>query len=135
MSESRERRVCRECKIDKKITEFAKNQMSIKGAIIRRPVCKECYKKKKPIPSNTRREYEAKHPRPKMGENFTCPICQKSFTREFNGDVVLDHSHKTGEIRGWICNSCNTSIGKFNEDVNVLERAIKWLKGCLSVLF
>ncbi len=43
-------------------------------------------------------------------------------------DVVLDHSHKDGSVRGWVCSSCNTSLGKFGDDVNILQRAIDWIR-------
>ena len=56
----------------------------------------------------------------------------KKKIREFKNDICLDHSHETGTIRGYICGSCNASIGKFHEKIDRLERAIKWLKGDLK---
>ena len=122
---------CRECKQEKLGVEFAKNQFGKNNRIIRRPVCKECYAKKKVINSKQKREYIKNNPSPLMGEEFTCPICLKEIIRQHKNEICLDHNHKTGEIRGWICGSCNSSIGKFNEDVNILERTILWLKGTL----
>ncbi len=122
---------CRECKQEKLGIHFAKNQFGKNNRILRRPVCKECYAQKKTIDPKLRRVYVKEHPAPAIGTRFTCPICQKSKIREHKNEVCLDHNHKTGKIRGWICGSCNASIGKFNEDVNILERAIKWLKGTL----
>ena len=116
-------------------TKFAKNQVGKNNRVVRRPVCKECYSKKKTINPKLRREYVKLHPAPKIGEKFTCPICQKAKTREHNNEICLDHNHETGKIRGWICGSCNSSIGKFNEDISVLERAVKWLKGTLNLFF
>ena len=72
--------------------------------------------------------YIEKHPRPKIGEEFTCPICHRKKVRNFQNDVVLDHSHIDGGVRGWVCSSCNTSIGKFYDDPNILQRAIDWIK-------
>ncbi|MXX20334.1 MAG: hypothetical protein F4W68_04705 [Cenarchaeum sp. SB0661_bin_35] len=66
---------------------------------------------------------------PKIGEKFRCPICHKEFTKQHKNEICLDHDHKTGKIRGYICGSCNASIGKFD----VLQRAIQWLKGTLRV--
>ncbi|NCX95322.1 MAG: hypothetical protein EBX41_02730 [Chitinophagia bacterium] len=31
------------------------------------------------------------------------PICEKTIIRQFTNDVVLDHYHIDGKIRGWIC--------------------------------
>ena len=42
--------------------------------------------------------------------------------------VVLDHDHKTGKGRAWICDSCNTGLGRFKDDIELLESAIQYLK-------
>ena len=42
--------------------------------------------------------------------------------------LAVDHDHDTGVIRGLLCQACNTGIGKLNEDVQILERAIHYLK-------
>ena len=134
--EEQKLKVCRECKIEKSIEDFAPNQFGKNNRIVRRPVCRECYAKKvKPNPEE-KRLYELAHPRPKIGESFTCPICNKTFIREHQNDVVLDHSQKDGSIRGWLCSSCNTSLGKFGEDVGILQRAINWiLRRLHSILY
>lgn len=41
---------------------------------------------------------------------------------------VLDHIHGTTHFRGYLCNSCNTGIGKLGDNVAGLERAIEYLK-------
>ena len=48
--------------------------------------------------------------------------------------VCLDHDHKTGKVRGYICGDCNASIGRMGENIKVLQRAILWLKGSLKCL-
>ena len=67
----------------------------------------------------------------------TCAICnEKNFTREkgtHNNKAVamslaVDHNHKTGQVRGLLCNGCNTSLGKFKDDPILLEKAIQYLK-------
>jgi len=126
---------CRECGQMKNVEDFAPNQYGKNNRVLRRPVCRECYAKKVKPNSEEKRLYEIEHPRPKIGEDFFCPICEKTFVREHNNDVVLDHSHITGEIRGWLCSSCNTSLGKFNDNVNVLQRAINWILKRLSMFF
>lgn len=128
-------KVCRICKIEKPIEAFAKNQFGKNNRILRRPVCRECYAKKIKLNAKEKKAYILANPRPKIGESFTCPLCHKSFVRQFQNDVVLDHSHIDGSIRGWVCSSCNTSIGKFGEDIGTLERAIEWIKKSLKILF
>jgi len=131
--ENKNPKTCKTCHITKAYTEFEKNQASIKGQVIRRPDCRKCRSKKKKIEPKERRIYEYNHPGPKIGEKFTCPICQKNIIRKFSNDVNLDHSHIDGKIRGWLCSKCNTSVGALGDDIENLERAIKWLKGELPV--
>ena len=123
-----ETKICRRCQQRKSIFEFEKNQKSIRGKVSRRGECRECRKWKRPIPSKARKKYEKIYPEPLMGKPFYCPVCRHTIIRQFKNDVVLDHSHKTGKIRGWICRMCNSSIGMMEEDVNTLKRAIRWLK-------
>lgn len=130
-----ETKICRNCQQRKSIFEFEKNQKSIAGKVSRRGACRECRKWKKPIPTKLRFEYEKTHPQPPIGKPFHCPICDKTIIRQFKNDVVLDHSHKTGEIRGWICRQCNSSVGMMDENTTILERAIKWILGTLKSLF
>jgi hypothetical protein len=44
------------------------------------------------------------------------------------GNLVKDHDHKTGKAREWICDSCNTGLGRFKDDVKLMQIAIDYLK-------
>lgn len=55
----------------------------------------------------------------------TCPLCNDSFE---NNPRVLDHDHKSGNVRGVICRRCNSGIGFLREDVDILLNAIHYLK-------
>ena len=39
----------------------------------------------------------------------------------------LDHCHKTGKIRGLLCNGCNMALGLLNDNINTLKRLSKYL--------
>ncbi len=52
-----------------------------------------------------------------------CDICRKKSDK-----LHLDHNHVTNAIRGRLCNSCNTSLGKFKDSEALLLRAIEYLK-------
>ncbi len=47
-------------------------------------------------------------------------------------NLHVDHNHKTGEVRGMLCNRHNLAIGLFNDDPNLLRRAIQYLLGELT---
>lgn len=61
-------------------------------------------------------------------QNGKCLICFDTFERLF-----IDHCHKTGILRGLICNLCNSGIGLFLENVDIMENAIKYLQGEFDV--
>jgi hypothetical protein len=41
--------------------------------------------------------------------------------------MVVDHCHSTNKVRGILCDLCNTALGKFHDDVNLLSNAIGYL--------
>lgn len=55
----------------------------------------------------------------------TCPIC----LRTFNDTVrpVVDHNHKSGEIRGIICAYCNHRIVGRHTDGDMLHRVADYV--------
>ena len=55
-----------------------------------------------------------------------CAICgthQCSTKKSFS----VDHCHKTGKVRGLLCQNCNTALGKFKDDEELLHSAIRYL--------
>jgi hypothetical protein len=50
-----------------------------------------------------------------------CVICGS------NEKLVVDHSHKTGNVRGLLCNHCNRGLGHFKDDPMLLEFAAQYL--------
>ncbi len=59
-------------------------------------------------------------------QNNRCAICSGL---ELNlRYLCIDHNHRTGKVRGLLCHKCNTILGFVNEDVKILQNAIKYLK-------
>jgi len=51
-----------------------------------------------------------------------CLICKDVYN-----NLVVDHDHKTGEVRGLLCYACNSGIGLLKENKNILLSAIEHL--------
>lgn len=57
-------------------------------------------------------------------QNNVCLICN-GVTK--GKKLVVDHDHKTGQVRGLLCTRCNTAIG-FLEDYSWVMVALRYLK-------
>lgn len=60
-----------------------------------------------------------------------CAICGREETaRSSRGikQMTVDHDHKTGKVRGLLCNNCNAGIGYLKDDPDVLERAAAYVR-------
>lgn len=55
-----------------------------------------------------------------------CAICRKPCVTHER--LSVDHDHVTGEIRGLLCQKCNTAIAMLNEDENLFWNALEYLK-------
>jgi hypothetical protein len=56
-----------------------------------------------------------------------CAICGKS--PEENGKrLAVDHNHNTGEVRGLLCQGCNTALGLLNDNPATLRLATSYLE-------
>ena len=51
-----------------------------------------------------------------------CAICMRPV------QLVVDHCHTSGAVRGLLCGSCNTAIGMFEEQIDSLTNAIAYLE-------
>lgn len=59
-------------------------------------------------------------------QNNACAIC--GITTEENGKkLVVDHNHETLQVRGLLCQSCNSGLGFFKDSPTRLSIAIEYL--------
>ena len=58
------------------------------------------------------------------GKCAICAVDEKDLTVALH----IDHCHKTKKIRGLLCGAHNQALGLFNDDVELLQKAIDYLK-------
>ena len=44
----------------------------------------------------------------------------------------LDHCHKSGKVRGFLCSRCNTVAGLVNDDTKILKSISLYLEKCIT---
>jgi hypothetical protein len=59
-------------------------------------------------------------------QNHLCAICKRD-ERELPKRLAVDHCHKTGKVRGLLCNDCNLAIGIMKDNPELLAAAIQYL--------
>lgn len=126
---------CSQCKDEKQIEMFCKNKNLRDGL---NSICKECGKynaKKYRLGTDNNARARLKYLYGISMETYQelfkaqggkCGICETDkdpLGRRF----ALDHCHETGKIRGLLCFSCNTGIGKL-KSVELLKKAVKYLQ-------
>jgi hypothetical protein len=56
-----------------------------------------------------------------------CPLCERA-----SNNMVVDHCHDTGRVRGVICSGCNVGMGLLGDDPDLLRRAANYLEGTFN---
>lgn len=131
--------------------KYPKCKLCIKthGKVVRDKYKKEYYEKKKIYINQNREEYRKKGRKCLLKiqykmtleqydellkiQNHLCYICknpESSIDKRYNKtrDLSVDHCHKTGKIRGLLCDKCNRGLGYFKDSIENLESAIQYLK-------
>lgn len=115
---------CIKCGILKTEYEFQKRG----GENYLRTECKECNYKL----ARTRKKLKELHGSPPC--DYRCPICDRDAMQALGegsrkgSSFVIDHCHKTDSFRGWLCHKCNRGLGTFNDSIDMLKKAIKYLE-------
>jgi hypothetical protein len=127
----------------KSLEDFHKNKLALDGV---HSSCKVCRNKARKLSSKAK-EYTEKYKEQQkendlkrrfninaqqyeamlIAQDFSCGICG-THQKDLNISLAVDHCHKTGAIRGLLCRKCNLSLGGFQDSVEVLEKAIQYLK-------
>lgn len=119
-------KLCTKCRVEKDTSEFTKNASTKDGL---QWYCRPCMR-------DTRRDSAllsrygvsaALYDQMYNEQKGCCKICEQH-SSTFTHRLAVDHCHKTGAVRGLLCSNCNTAIGKLNDDISILQRAISYLR-------
>ena len=104
------RKICSYCRKRKNKGSFPKHSMYKDNLDSR---CKKCVKKQSKVRSQLHKQAP---PKPKV-----CECCGKIPYK-----WCLDHDHKDDSFRGWLCEPCNTGIGKLGDELSSIVNAMNY---------
>jgi hypothetical protein len=58
-----------------------------------------------------------------------CAICRTDRPGGKRTYFHVDHDHVTNKVRGLLCSTCNTGMGKLGDSVSTVWRAVRYLLG------
>lgn len=136
---------CNTCKETKPITEFVKTKQTKSGVVSNCKTCRNAYAKRRRETNYefvratekeshrkyrllymygiTREEYDQKL----ANQNNCCAICGTHVSNTKRA-LAVDHDHVTGKVRDLLCGKCNTGLGQFKDSLELLEKAVTYLK-------
>lgn len=129
---------CTNCKIEKPNSEFYKVKTKRRGRSYS-CFCKDCRSKITKSDYNSSKKRRLKLVERNFGLNvqqynqlyeinlFKCAICNIK-EEDLDQRLSIDHNHITGKIRGLLCSKCNSALGLFKDNNDILENAIKYLE-------
>lgn len=114
-----EKEICRICKHEKSSDEFHVDNRNASGL---HRTCKSCRSEHRKARYLRDEEYDALL----IAQNNSCAICGIHIA-ELKTNLVVDHDYQTMKVRGLLCNNCNSGIGFFKENQEILAMAIEYL--------
>jgi hypothetical protein len=129
-------KICTRCKEEKPLDDFYTQHNIVNG--VRFPTlsgkCKSCtialsIEKRLGV---SEEEYNVLY----LKQNGKCAICFEEETTLSNNmkttkKLSIDHDHTTGKVRGLVCANCNSAIGLFKENADIVLSAYNYLKNGL----
>lgn len=132
-------KICKLCNQEKNASDFYHFYDKWSNKKYSSSRCKPCHLKHKKDNPNTPKNNKSDKLKLRYGityeqwelirekENFSCMICGIT-EDEIGRKLDVDHCHRTGVVRGVLCNPCNTAIGHAKDSIDILEAAIQYLK-------
>ena len=131
-------KICRLCLVEKSLSEFYMNKRTRDGFFHE---CKSCIRQRR-RESHLKRAYgmtQQEHDRLLLSQHGQCAICGgkgkivmaetrwRKALRVNSQGLYIDHDHKTGQVRGLLCPHCNTALGHFQDNPDLLMAAFAYL--------
>jgi hypothetical protein len=133
---------CHRCRQVKPLTEFGKDKNRPLSVY---PICKKCKSDYAKYKWKNDRKYREKYrayvrkfkygidrveyERMLAAQDGRCAICGQLPRGTRNEEELhVDHSHVSGRLRMLLCLNCNNGLGKFNDDIDLLRRAVEYLE-------
>lgn len=129
-------RWCSACRERKPMHEFYWASKRNGKALNRLRQCKRCRGSKRPT-GTARRAIRRKHAYGLTQGAFEamfadqdgrCAICRVEFEAEGARTVFVDHCHFDRAVRGLLCVRCNSGLGHFRDDPDLMRMAIKYIE-------
>ena len=93
---------------------------------------KQEYKDRHPESCLSRARIKAGLPVPTRSSPVLCEACgdpEKRKNKQGHSQALaLDHCHKTGEFRGWLCKRCNQALGQFDDNPELIRKLAQYLE-------
>ena len=133
-------KICRVCGVEKDLSEYYKRGGK-KSPDTYRTVCKPCDIKR------VQSQYDPKRSRDNFlqrtynitletynemlaEQEHSCAICGTTEAGGPHGQMMVDHCHDTGKVRGLLCKSCNIAIGEMKDNPDIAHKA--WMYLCID---
>lgn len=62
-----------------------------------------------------------------LDQTGRCYLCGSEDWTMPRGCLHVDHDHKTGKVRGLLCENCNRGLGMFKDDLLLLRKAAAYV--------
>lgn len=117
-------KTCNKCRVKKEETDFPMDS----GRGYRKTTCRLC------IWSVDKVRKDLRLITPKPPEDHQCPVCLRNADEaagcggKNKSPWAMDHDHLTSKFRGWLCHSCNRTLGGLKDDFGALDRIREYLK-------
>lgn len=112
-------KVCSSCGEMKPASDYNKTKIAADGMHSRCKVCAR-WEDINRLYGVSRQEYEKMF----FEQDGKCAICKKPSLRKLH----VDHCHATGKARALLCFTCNSGIGMFGDDENLILRAAEYIR-------